>query len=119
MSTRNATVVHVTSSDSTDWKMALRNVSNLYNNDDVATPAERLKVVVNGDAVRYLLASSPEADQVRSMTGAGIQIAACENSFDRFGYDTDNLVEGVSTVPSGVAEVVRLQRRGVSYLKLP
>ena len=119
MSGRNATVVHITSSDSIDWKMAIRNVSNLYNNDDVATPAERLKVVVNGDAIRFLLASSPEADRVRRMTEAGIQIEACENSFERFGYDTDNLVEGVTTVSSGVAEVVRLQRRGVSYLKLP
>jgi len=119
MSAGNEVLAHVTSADSTDWKAALRNVSNLYRNEAVPTPAAQLKLVVNGDAVRNLLAGSPEADRVARMIDEGIKVEACRNSLRRHGYAEADLIDGVDTVPSGVAEVVRLQRHGVAYLKLP
>lgn len=119
MSIGNEVLVHVTSADSTDWKAALRNVSNLYHNESVPTPGNQFKMVVNGDAVRNLLSGAPEADRIARMIDAGIQIEACRNSLGHHDYDAAALIDGVGTVESGVAEVVRLQRHGVTYLKLP
>jgi intracellular sulfur oxidation DsrE/DsrF family protein len=112
-------VVHVTSGDEGDWAQALRNLSNLYQNESVPVPPSRITVVVNGHAVRFLLARSPDADQIERIASAGVHVDACRNSLDRLGYDPENLATGVETIPSGVAEVVRLQWNGHGYLKLP
>jgi intracellular sulfur oxidation DsrE/DsrF family protein len=53
------------------------------------------------------------------MAEAGVDITACSNSLDRFGYSAANLAPGVTTVPAGVTELVRAQQRGDTYLKLP
>jgi intracellular sulfur oxidation DsrE/DsrF family protein len=119
MSEQAAIVVHVSSQDSRDWAMAVRNLVNLVNDDSIATPPESMEVVVNGHAVRYLLATAPESDRVTQMATAGVDIVACGNSLERFGYAPEALADGVGTVPAGVAEVVRAQQRGSTYLKLP
>jgi len=112
-------VIHITSGTVSDWRQALRNLSNLYRNKSASTPPEMLTVVINGDAVRFTRATSPEADQLSQIVDSGIQIKVCTNSLDRLGYDPNDLVEGIKTVPSGVAEVVRLQQKTDGYLKLP
>lgn len=94
-------------------------VSNPYDDSSVGTPTDPMRVVVDGDAVRFLLSSSPEATQVERLTDAGVQVTACASSLARHGYSPDELAVGVRTVPSGVADVLRLQRHGDSYLKLP
>jgi len=112
-------VIHVTSDESGDWRTALRNLANLVRDDSVSTPPRMMRLVVNGPAVRFLLASAPEADRVGTMIDNGVTVCACENSLDRFGHEGGALAEGVETIPSGVAEVVRTQHRGATYLKLP
>ncbi|MFB6297556.1 MAG: DsrE family protein [Salinirussus sp.] len=112
-------LVHITSGVSNDWKMAMRNLSTLYRDDSVATTPGMLKVVINGPAVPYLLTTAPDAAEITRMTEDGVRIVACVSSLERFGYSPEDLAEGVSTVESGVAEVVRLQQQDVTYLKLP
>ena len=116
---QHGTVAHVTTDDRTDWQMALRNLRNLADDDSVPTPADRVVVVVSGPAVRFLLSAAPDADVVTRITGTGVTVVACENSLSRFGHDPSDLADGVGTVPSGVAEAVRLQQGGENYLKLP
>lgn len=117
MSEQQGIVIHITSGNSSDWQMALRNILNLAQDESTSTPADLIWVVVNGEAVRFLLAAAPEAAEVVRMTESGVRIGACSNSLDRFGYAPDDLAEGVTTVRSGVAEVVRLQRQGNAYLE--
>ncbi|MDS0257992.1 DsrE family protein [Haloarcula sp. S1CR25-12] len=119
MSSHSSILVHVSADDIGDWQMALRNLANLVNDDSVETPPELMEVVVNGPGVRFLLGTSPEAAKVTRMAEAGVEIAACANSLDRFGHAPQELATGVTTVRSGVAEVVRVQQRGDTYLKLP
>lgn len=111
-------VIHITSGESSDFQMALRNLVNLVQ-ESTSTPPERIRVVVNGDAVRFVLASAPEAAKITRMTESGVGIDACHNSLDRFGYESTQLADGVTTVSSGVAAVVDTQQRGGTYLKLP
>jgi intracellular sulfur oxidation DsrE/DsrF family protein len=119
MSTQQSIVVHISTGSAGDWRMALRNLVNLVNDDSVPTPPAAIQVVVNGRAVRYLLSSSPESEKVTRMAESGVDITACSNSLDRFGYAAVDLAGGVGTVPSGVAAVVRAQQGGSAYLKLP
>ena len=119
MSSSNRIVAHITSDDIGGWQTALRNLVNLVGDDSVSTPPDRMQVVVNGPAVRFLLGSSPEAAKLTQMADAGVTVSACANSIVRFDHEEDDLAEGVGTIPSGVAEVVRVQKRGDVYLKLP
>lgn len=109
----------ISTDDISDWQMALRNLVNLVNDDSVETPPELIEVVVNGPGVRFLLETSPEAAKVTRMAEAGVELAACTNSLDRFGHAPEALATGVSAVRSGVAEVVRAQQQADTYLKLP
>jgi len=116
MSTQQSIVVHISGQDSRDWEMAVRD---LVNDDSVETPPESMQVVVNGHAVCCLFATSPENERVTQMAEERVTIAACGNSLERFGYSSADLASGVTTIPSGVAEVARAQQRGDTYLKLP
>jgi intracellular sulfur oxidation DsrE/DsrF family protein len=119
MSTSEPVVVHITSDDTGNWEMALRNLVNLVRGDAVGTSAADVEVVVNGPAVQFFMRSGPEAAKIRQMIDAGVEVAVCSNSLSRFGYDASSLVAGAEVVPSGVAEVVRAQQAGKNYLKLP
>lgn len=112
-------VVHVTTADADGWRQALRNLSNLYDDESIPIPPDMIAVVANGGAVRFLRAGVPEADRLTRMTDAGVRIAACARSLERLGYPPEDLADGVGTVSSGVAEVVKLQWAGHGYLKLP
>ncbi|MEA1932114.1 DsrE family protein [Halohasta litorea] len=119
MSTQQGTVVHISTDEVSKWQMALRNLQNLVGDESVPTPPEALEVVITGPGVQFLLESSPEAYKIRKMVEAGVTVAACSNSLSRFGHDPEAVVDGVSIVHSGVAEVVRVQQGGTDYLKLP
>ncbi len=111
--------IQVSADGITDWQRALNNVSNLYSDESVPTPPERISVVVNGPGVRFLLRTGPEAERVRRLVEAGVGVKACANSLSRFGHEEAALVDGVEVVQAGVAELVRLQQGTSSYLKLP
>lgn len=119
MSSTQGIVAHITTEEISAWQTALRNLRNLAEDDSVSTPAEQIQVVVNGPAVRFLLATSPEATKLSGMVSAGVTVNACSNSLERFGHEPNQLTGGISVVQSGVAEVVRAQQRGKNYLKLP
>jgi intracellular sulfur oxidation DsrE/DsrF family protein len=119
MARQDDIVIHITSSETEDWRMALRNLQKLAENESVAANPESMHVVVNGGAVRFLLATTPEGDRIPRMAEAGVEIEACANSLERLGFSPAELAEGITVTDSGVAEVVRLQQRGYTYLKLP
>ncbi len=112
-------VVHITTDEVSGWRMALRNLQNLVRDRTVSTPPEGMAVVVNGPAVRFLLAGSPDAAKITKMAAAGVTISVCSNSLTRFDHDPEGIAEGATIVQSGVAEVVRAQKEGHHYLKLP
>jgi intracellular sulfur oxidation DsrE/DsrF family protein len=119
MNAPHGVVVHVTTDEASGWQMALRNLANLVRDDAVETRPEQIQVVVNGPAVRFLLASAPEAASVTRMAEAGVAVKVCGNSLERFDHDADDFADGVEVIGSGVAEVLRAQQHGAHVLKLP
>ena len=105
-------VVHVPGAPRVD--RALRNARNLR--DDLDGKVE-VVLVLNGDAVQSLAGASAHAVEMRELLGRGVRLEACARSLRSHGLDPGGLVEGVVTVPGGVAEVVRLEGEGFAYLR--
>lgn len=83
----------------------------------------RVEVITNGEGLNLLLASrSPYPARVASMLKRfkNLQFAACLNTLDRFGSEGINtkLLPGTTVVNSGVAQIIRLQRRGWIYVQV-
>ena len=57
--------------------------------------------------------------QMEQLIAAGIRIFACETTLTSYGLSADDLSLGVETIPSGVAELARLQvHHQWAYIKL-
>jgi intracellular sulfur oxidation DsrE/DsrF family protein len=77
-----------------------------------------IEVVVHGKALNFLVASKSHlAPDVEVMTKLGVVFNACENTMNKYGIKKEMLITSVSSVPSGVAELVIKQEEGWSYIK--
>lgn len=107
-------VFHLDEADRPKQELVLRNIANLLAELSDGTPIE---LVTNGPGVGTSLLDSPEAAQLRSLLDQGVAVVACNHSLQDLGISTDRLVDGVTVVPSGVAELVKRQREGWAYLR--
>ena len=57
------------------------------------------------------------AERIATLATARVKFVACENTMKRLKIQKDDLLAVAGTVDSGVAEVVRLQEAGWSYIK--
>jgi intracellular sulfur oxidation DsrE/DsrF family protein len=61
--------------------------------------------------------AAPLADRLDKVARSGVVFAACENTMKRTNIDRKELVSYASPVDSGIAEVVRKQEAGWSYVR--
>lgn len=104
-------VVHVPDADRV--RRALANARNIL--DDL--PGVDVALIVNGDAVEALAATSGHAAAVEALVDRGVRVLACERALTRHGIDPGSLVAGIEVVPGGASEAVRLQSEGWAYLR--
>jgi intracellular sulfur oxidation DsrE/DsrF family protein len=111
-------VYHVDSSERA--VMALRNVTNHRK----VYPDLPIVVVALADGIRFLLEGSKDsrgnsyAAMVEPLALEGVTFRACGNTLNANSLDADDLSFGVDVVPSGVAEIGRLQlEAGYAYIK--
>lgn len=113
---RHRVVFQVQADSEQRWQEALNNVENLQR----AFGAGNVDIVVvtHGKGVG-LVATRNEAvaKRVDGLIAGGIRFDACANTCRRESLAQGDLVPGVVIVDSGVAEVVRLQEAGFSYIK--
>lgn len=109
-------VFEVTSTDAQAWQSVLNNVENVKK--ALGSDATDIRVVAHGGGLGMLLkADTALAGRIASLTGPRVQFVACENTMKRRNVTKEDLLPSAGTVDSGVAEVVRLQEGGWSYLK--
>lgn len=124
-------VYHVNEGGAESQATALRNVQNHIN----AVGAENLdlKVVLHGDGLSLLVLPDAVADtkmkegnaddemqaRIAGLKEAGIDFLICKNTMTGRGVEITELydVEEADIVPSGVAELARLQGQGYTYIK--
>jgi len=110
-------VYHV--NDSSIARIAMRNVDNHVN----ASPEARIVVVTHGKGIDFLLNEAKDdkgafAPQVAGLKEKGVEFRVCRNTLKGRNLDDKAVILEAQVVPSGVAEIGRLQaREGYVYLK--
>ncbi len=108
-------VFEVTGEGAELWTSVLNNVENVRTSLGDATAVE---VVVHGKALGLLVAKdNPVADRAKTLADGGVVFAACENTMKKKNVTKAQLLPFAQTTDSGVAEVVRKQSAGWSYIK--
>jgi len=114
-------VYHINYDDEKQLSAALRNV----NNHIKAVGADKLdiKVVMHGKGVTLLKIANTNLDMQQKVIGLkknGVAFQVCNNTLVGKKIDYKNDLYDVSKadiVPSGVAEVAALQKKGYAYIK--
>ena len=98
----------------------LGNVRNHLNAD----PSAKIAVVTHGPGIDFLLDGAKDSKgrefsgTVGELAGRGVQFRVCNNTLVTRNIDPGKVVMEAKIVPSGVAEVARLQaKEGFVYLK--
>ncbi|QJR15078.1 DsrE family protein [Usitatibacter palustris] len=99
---------------------AIRNIRNHL----TADPTAKIVVVTHAGGVQFLLQdakdknNAPYDAQVQELVAKGVEFRVCKFTLERNKIDPKRVLEEAKLVPSGVAEVSRLQaREGYAYLK--
>lgn len=108
-------VFALTSGDETDWKLTLGNIRNLI----VALPVDstEVEVVAYGPGISFVRKGSSADVEIQALEAKHVRFVACENSMRMQKMTLADLVTGVSSVPSGIVEVVMKQEHGWTYIK--
>lgn len=109
-------VFEVTSPDPQVWDAVLSNIENVQR--ALGIEATEIKVVAHGKGIGLVLRTNTVlADKIAALTTPRVTFVACENTMRRLKIQKNDLLAVAGTVDSGVAEVVRLQEAGWSYIK--
>jgi len=110
-------VYHV--NDSAVARVAMNNVNNHLN----AAPNAKIVVVTQGKGIDFLLNDAkddkgPYNAQVASLKSKGVEFRVCRNTLKSRNLGDDAVIMEAQVVPSGVAEIGKLQaKEGYVYLK--
>lgn len=111
-------VYHI--SDSAIASQALVNIRNHLD----ASPKAKIVVVTHGAGIDFLLegaknkTGNPYEIPVQELAGRGVQFRVCNNTLETRKIDKNQVLPEATIVPSGTAEIGRLQsREGYAYIK--
>lgn len=100
------------------------NLRTLKNHLD-AEPNLQVVVVAHSDGINFLLQGAKDTEgqpyigALRELRARGVEFRVCTNTLTRQQIDTRAVVPEAVLVPSGIAEISRLQKReGYTYLRL-
>ncbi len=109
------TVFEVTMEGIEQWTAVLNNVENVR---EAFGPAIEIEVVAHSKGLGMLVAKdNPLTDRMKTLADGGVVFAACENTMKKKNVTKDQLVPFAKTTDAGVAEVIRKQEAGWSYIK--
>ncbi len=113
-------VVYHINTDVNTVPAILNNIRNHMNAD----PKAKIVVVTHGPGINFLLQDAKDSQgrefsgTVSDLAGKGIEFRVCNNTLTSRNISPDRLLMETKVVPSGVAEVARLQAlEGYVYLK--
>ena len=99
---------------------ALRNIRNHL----TADPSAKIVVVTHAAGINFLLDGAQDANgapfeaTIQELKSKGVEFRVCQFTLQRNNVDPKKVIPEASLVPSGVAEVSRLQfKEGFAYLR--
>ena len=109
-------VVEVTATGLEQWNAALSGVENLL--QALGPRNTEVEIVAHADGINLLLArDNTLAERMARLKSDGVIFAACQNSMRSHHLAAADLLPLSTPVDAGVAEVVRKQEAGWSFLK--
>ena len=113
---RHRILFQVTSEGDEHWAGVLNNVENVRK--AFGPEHTQVAVIVHSKGLGMVIAANNQhADHMRTPADGGVAFVACENTMARQKVTKDQLLPFVSTVDSGIAEIVRKQEQGWSYVR--
>jgi intracellular sulfur oxidation DsrE/DsrF family protein len=113
-------VVYHMNEDGQRAPQAIRNIRNHLNAD----PKAKIVVVSHAAGINFLMRDAKDANgnpfevAVQDLTMKGVEFRVCEYTLTSRNIDKKQMIDDIKYVPSGVAEVARLQaQEGYAYLK--
>ena len=114
---KHRVVFHVNVADEERWQEVLTNVENVekaFGADHV-----EIEVVAHGAGIGLVQRKNAAlADRIATIEKTGPVFAACSNTLRKKNLAAADLAAGVKVVDSGVAELIRKQEAGWTYVKL-
>ncbi len=110
-------VYHV--NDASNARIAMRNIENHLS----ASPGAKIVVVTHGKGIDFLLNDAKDdkgafQGQVAGLKSQGVEFRVCRNTLKGRNLTDDAVILEAQVVPSGVAEIGKLQaKEGFVYLK--
>lgn len=107
-------VFHLNEAAPDKHRMVLRNIRNVKQE----MPDLRVELVVHGPGLGLAVQSqSTVSREVAELLADGVEIAVCENTMRGENLMASDLLPGMTRVPAGIAEIIRRQQEGFSYVK--
>lgn len=113
---KHQVVIELNSPGPDAWQQLMGNIANIktaFAPDDV-----EIEVVALGKGLSILLKTNAEYEErLKKFSEQGVVLAACQNSMRLRKVKTEDLFPFAAQVDSGVAEVIRKQEAGWTYIK--
>lgn len=107
-------VFQLTTADTAVHRSLVKQIHNIL----VAAPKSTIEVVCHNQGISFLLtAKTLQAEKVRELKAKGVEFVACENTMRDRKIKREELLPESGTVPAGVVEIVKKQRKKWAYLK--
>ncbi|RXH56647.1 DsrE family protein [Granulicella sibirica] len=106
----------VTSPDQDDWRTAMVLADHFI--AGVKPESAEVEVLAYGPGIDVLKKGASTASDLADLEKIGVHFVACENAMRMHHIAKADLMPGVTSVPSGVVELVRKQEMGWSYVKV-
>jgi hypothetical protein len=111
-------VVHINFGEEVRQGHGLKNVENIVKSAESMGISTDIEVVCHSDGIVLLeKTKTGQATQIEALQKKGVRFAACENTMRQRTIRKEDLLNGVTTVPSGAFEIVVRQQQGYSYFK--
>jgi len=117
-------LIHLARDDNTQLSHALDDIEGLLKHYREANLNARVEVVVNGGGLALVRTdTSAFAERIQRLQQEydNLTFAACQNTIDRLRHDKGiivRLLPGVVTIDSGMAEIMRRQNQGWTYVQV-
>jgi intracellular sulfur oxidation DsrE/DsrF family protein len=84
-----------------------------------AYPDSKFEVVMYSGAMDMVLKdkTSVAADMEEMAKNENVSFVICEGTMKRYQVDVSQLIPGVTTVPEGILQIIKLQAEGWGYIK--
>lgn len=107
-------VVDMVSADTSDHAAILRQIRNLWRE----LPGTQVEVVMHGKALMMVQkGQTTMADRIAALQKEGVVFSVCRNTMKRYNLTEKDFIPAATFVPAAIAELVKKQQEGWSYIK--